>query len=177
MADDRKRGRVDCWRRRNVGFPGVRSPVGEGGHGHAGARGSQLELAQCFRTDVVSVDPASSAEERRELQRLAPGAGAGVQPFSAGRNFEGREHQLRAQVLDFDAAFLPRARFGHVNFGQNFNCGGQGRGLPPAPTGRVEFFEDAPWFLRLQTEPERRPAQLRGEFCAGEYFGAMGAEP
>jgi len=68
------------------------------------ALGAVGQLVENFHPDVGGVDVAGQAEQAGELERLAAGPGAGVEPAAAGNDWGEGENHLRAEIQDLDEA-------------------------------------------------------------------------
>lgn len=142
------------------------------GPGHADG-----ELGKRGRSQVVGVDVSGRAEEACELQRLAAGPRAGIEPSAPGGRLGGREDELRSQVLDLDAARAIGFRPGDVGLGEHPDCRFKRLRAPHRPAAQPELGKDLPGLVGLESKPERRPPGLGVEFLGEEQLRTVPAEP
>ena len=94
----------------------------------AGAFGAVGQFVQDIQAYVGGVHVAAGTEQARELERLATGPGAGVEP-AAGQRLRGvGQHELGAEVLDLDEAAAVGVGSGDVGVGRQAKGVGQSGG-------------------------------------------------
>ena len=153
------------------GRRGERGDVGGAGTGGAGA-----EFGERGGADVGGVDVAGGTEQARELEGLATGAGAGVEPAGAGRGCGEGEDELRAQILDLESAGLVERAAGDIGLDEQCAGVGQERMESDGDAFAPEPGVDRGGIGGLETQPQRRAREQDVTGGAGER-GGLGGEP
>jgi hypothetical protein len=120
----------------------------------AGALRTVGQFVEYFRTDVGGVDVAVLAEQAGELERLATGAGAGIEPAAGERLRHMGEDELRAEVLDFNKTATVGIGDGDLGVGWQAEGVGKIGGRLKGPALRLELIKDEITVLALQADPE-----------------------
>jgi hypothetical protein len=142
-----------------------------------GAGGAELKFLEGAGAEVLGDEVAVGAENRGELQGFTSGAGAGVEPASAGGDRSGGENQLRTEILDFDEAGEKGVGFGDIGIGEQFERAGEDGGRTGGLAEAREFGEYGCRVGRLQAEPDGGASVQGVEVGRDAGGGAMTGQP